>query len=99
MLQLLTRFLGGGCLVQVLHVDTEAHRDLSVFQLLAWCQRLDLILPIMGLFIPEPAAVDQSQLLEKKGLLYPVRLRVAAGSRNGGSPPSSPPTELEQGRR
>jgi hypothetical protein len=51
----------------------------------------------VDLFVSDPTAADQIPLLEKKGLLYPIRLRVVLGFGGGGSP-SSPPMEPEQGR-
>jgi hypothetical protein len=60
---------GSSCWVQELHTDTEAHRDLSVFRLLVWCHRPELILSAMDLFIPDPVVAIPAQLSEKtKGL-------------------------------
>jgi hypothetical protein len=92
------RLLSGGCWVQELHANTKAHRHMSMFHLSTWCRRPDLIPPVVDLFIPDPAAADQSQQLEKKGLIYPVRLQVVPGFHGQGSPPPSLSVEPEHGR-
>jgi hypothetical protein len=85
------------CWVQELHADTEARRDLSVFCLSAWCRRPDLIPSAMDLFIPDPAVAVPAQPPEKKGLTYPIELRVVPRSFAGGIPPPSPLMGPDQG--
>ncbi|GJN10072.1 hypothetical protein PR202_ga28133 [Eleusine coracana subsp. coracana] len=87
------QLLRESCWLLRLHPDTVAQRDLSSFQLHAWCFTPDRIHHVMDLVIPEPVEPSDARASEKRALSYPVEitaLAVASPSTVEGSSPPPP---------
>jgi hypothetical protein len=66
-------------LVRVLHLDTESHRDLSVFQRTAWCTQPELVPLEINLLITGTPMPMVEWLSVKRILSNPISI--------AGSPP------------
>jgi hypothetical protein len=92
------QLLSGSCWVRSMHSDTAARRDLSTFQVSAWCSRPEAIPPVIDLLIPKPAPAETEMPPMKRGLVYPIKLALTGWPRAEDDPPSAH-SSPGQGRR
>jgi hypothetical protein len=93
------QLLGSSCRVRSMHTSVADRSDMSVFRVSTWCSRSDLLPSSMELFIPDPTSEEVELPSGKRGLLYPINVRVTSSAGVTGSRFSPTPSRSGPGRR